>query len=70
MNITQPNLDYEARVAKYVYTLIKLILKKKVLYFLEFKISYLKNSFYQLLRELFIRLIGLTELTNSVGENL
>ena len=32
--------------------------------------SYLKDSSYQLLKELSIRLIGLTELTDSVEENL
>ncbi len=32
--------------------------------------SYLKDSSYQLLEELSLSLIGSTELTNSVGENL
>ncbi len=67
---TQPNLSYEARVAKRAYTLIKPVLEKRVPFFLRLKISYLKDSSYQLLRELSIRLISSMELTNSVGENL
>src|SRR6266542_4181990 len=43
---------------------------RKVPFFLKLKMFYLKNSLYQLLEELSIRLIGSTELTNSVGENL
>jgi len=66
----QPNLGHEVRVAKRAYTLIKPVLERKVPFFPRFKISYLKDSFYQLLRKLSIRLIGLTELTDSVGKNL
>jgi len=55
---------------KRAYTLIKLILERKVLFFPRLKISYLKDSSYQLLEELSIRLIGSTELTDSVGEDL
>ncbi len=67
---TQPNLGHEARVAKRAYTLVKPVLKRKVSFFLRLKMSYLKDSSYQLLEELFIRLIGLTELTDSMGEDL
>ncbi len=70
MDKTWSNLDYEAKVAKQVYTFVKPVLKKKVLYFLRLKMFYLKDSSYQLLEELSIRLIGLMELTNSIGENL
>ncbi len=66
----QPNLGHEVKVAKRAYTLVKPILGRKVLFFPRLKISYLKDSSYQLLEELSIRLIGLTEFTNSVGENL
>ena len=70
INETQPNLGHEARVAKHAYTLIKLVLERKVPFFPRLKMSYLKDNSYQLLVELFIRLIGLTEFTNFVGENL
>src|SRR6266540_7068482 len=70
MDEAQPNLGHEARVAKQAYTLVKPVLKRKVLFFLRLKMSYLKDSSYQLLRKLSIRLIGLTKLTNSVKENL
>ncbi len=70
MNETQPNLGHEARVVKRAYTLIKPVLKRKVSYYLRLKMSYFKDSSYQLLGELSIRLIGLIELTNSVGKNL
>src|SRR6266540_3458128 len=70
MDETQPNLGYEARVAKRAYTLIKPVLRRKVPFFPRLKMSYLKNSSYQLLGELFIRLIGSTELTDSVGKDL
>ena len=66
----QPNLGHEARVTKWTYTLIKPILGRKVPFFLRLKIFYLKDSSYQLIEELSIRLIGLTELINSVRENL
>ena len=66
----QPNLDHEARVVKRIYTLIKPVLERKVPFFPRLKMSYLKDSSYQLLRELSISLIGSTELTDSVGENL
>ena len=67
---TRPNLGHEVRVAKRAYTLIKPVLGRKVPYFPRLKMSYLKDSSYQLLEELSIRLISSTELTNSVGENL
>src|SRR6266498_4919237 len=70
MDETQPNLGHEARVVKRAYTLVKPVLGRKVLFFPRLKMSYLKDSSYQLLRELSIRLIGSTELTNSVGKNL
>src|SRR6266498_297258 len=70
MDETQPNLDHEARVAKRAYTLIKPVLGRKVPFFPRLKISYLKDSSYQLLGELSLSLIGSTELTDSVGENL
>src|SRR6266498_302972 len=66
----QPNLGHKARVAKRAYTLVKPVLEIKVPFFLRLKMSYLKNSSYQLLGELSISLIGSTELTESVGENL
>src|SRR6266542_1539104 len=66
----QLNLGHKVRVAKQAYTLVKPILRRKVPFFLRLKMSYLKDSSYQLLRELFIRLIGSTELTDSVGKNL
>ena len=67
---TKPNLGHEARVMKRAYTLIKPILKRKISYFLRLKMFYLKDSSYQLLEELSIKLIGSTELINSVKENL
>src|SRR6266498_2385784 len=70
MDETQPNLGHEARVAKRAYTLVKPVLGRKVLFFPRLKMSYLKDSSYQLLEELSISLIGSTELTDSVGENL
>ncbi len=70
MDKTQPNLGHEARVAKRAYTLVKPVLRRKVLFFSRLKMSYLKDSSYQLLGELSIRLIGSTELTDSVRENL
>src|SRR6266508_3152462 len=66
----QPNLGHEARVTKRAYTLVKPILGRKVPFFSRLKMSYLKDSSYQLLGELSISLIGLTELTDSVEENL
>src|SRR6266508_4609154 len=69
MDEIQPNLDHEVRVAKRAYTLVKPVLGRKVSFFPRFKISYLKDSFYQLLGELSIRLIGSIELTDSVEEN-
>ena len=66
----QPNLSHEARIAKHVYTLVKPVMGRKVPFFPRFKISYLKDSSFQLIGELSIRLIGSTELTNSVRENL
>ncbi len=70
MDEAQSNLGHETRVAKCAYTLVKLVLERKVPFFLRLKMSYLKDSSYQLLGELSIRLISSTELTNSVGENL
>jgi len=70
MDEARPNLGHEVRVAKRAYTLVKPILGRKVSFFPRLKISYLKDSSYQLLKELFIRLIGSTELTDSVGEDL
>src|SRR6266542_3518444 len=70
MDETQSNLGYEARVVKRVYTLVKPVLGRKVPFFSRLKMSYLKDSSYQLLEELSIRLIGSTELTDSVEENL
>ncbi len=70
MDEAQLNLGHEARVAKWAYTLIKPVLGRKVSFFLRLKMSYLKDSSYQLLEKLSIRLIGSTELTNSVRENL
>ena len=67
---TQPNLGHEARVAKRAYTLVKPVLGRKVPFFPRLKMSYLKDSSYQLLGELSISLIGSTKLTDSVGENL
>src|SRR6266498_5168775 len=66
----QLNLDHEARVAKRAYTLIKPVIERKVPFFSRLKMSYLKDSSYQLLGELSLRLIGSTELTDSVGEDL
>ncbi len=70
MDEIQPNLGHEARVVKRAYTLVKPVLGRKVSFFPRLKMSYLKDSSYQLLRELSISLIGSTELTDSVGENL
>ena len=70
INEAQPNLSYKARVAKCTYTLVKPVLGRKVPFFPRLKMSYLKDSSYQLLEELSIRLIGLMELTDSVKENL
>src|SRR6266540_6393946 len=70
MDEVQPNLGHEARVAKQAYTLVKPVLGRKVPFFSRLKMFYLKDSSYQLLGELSIRLIGLTELTNTMGENL
>ena len=70
MNETQPNLGYEVRVAKQVYTLIKSVMRNKVSFFPKLKISYLKNNSFQLIGKMSIRLMGLTELTNSIGKNL
>src|SRR6266542_3143097 len=70
MDEAQLNLGHEVRVAKRAYTLVKSVLGRKVPFFPRHKISYLKDSSYQLLGELSIGLIGLTELTDSVGENL
>src|SRR6266498_1938437 len=70
MDEAQPNLGYEARVAKRAYTLVKPVLGRKIPFFSRLKMSYLKDSSYQLLEELSIRLIGSTELTDSVGEDL
>src|SRR6266511_3906464 len=70
MDEAQPNLGHEARVAKRAYTLVKPVLGRKVPFFPRLKMSYLKDSSYQLLGELSIRLIGSTELTDSVGKDL
>src|SRR6266511_3506611 len=70
MDEAQPNLGHEARVAKRAYTLIKPVLGRKVPFFPRLKMSYLKDSSYQLLGELSLRLIGSTELTDSVEEDL
>src|SRR6266511_5767653 len=70
MDEAQPNLGHEARVAKRAYTFVKPVLGRKVLFFPRLKISYLKDSSFQLLGELSLRLIGSTVLTNSVGEDL
>ncbi len=70
MDEAQPNLGHEARVAKRAYTLVKPVLERKVPFFPRLKMSYLKDSSYQLLEELSIRLIGSTELTDSVEEDL
>ncbi len=70
MDETQPNLGHEARVAKRAYILIKPVVRRKVPFFSRLKMSYLKDSFYQLLEKLSIRLIGSTKLTNAVRKNL
>src|SRR6266542_3715185 len=70
MDETQPNLGHEARVAKRAYTLVKPVLGRKVPFFPRLKMSYLKNSSYQLLEELSISLISSMELTDSVREGL
>ena len=64
------NLGHKVKVTKRAYTLVKPLLGRKVPFFFRLKMSYLKDNSYQLLVELFIRLIGLTEFTNFVGENL
>src|SRR6266542_6171032 len=66
----QLNLDHEARVAKRAYTLIKPVIGRRVPFLPRLKMSYLKDSSYQLLGELSLKLIGSTELTDSVGEEL
>ena len=66
----QLNLGHKARVTKQAYTLVKPVLGRRVPFFPRLKMSYLKDSSYQLLEELSIKLIGSIELTNSVGENL
>src|SRR6266542_1576130 len=70
MDEIQLNLGHEARVVKRAYTLVKPVLGRKVPFFPRLKMSYLKDSSYQLLGELSISLIGSTELTDSVKENL
>ncbi len=70
MDEAQPNLGHEVRVTKRAYTLVKPVLERKVLFFPKLKMSYFKDSSYQLLEELSIRLIGLTELTDSVRKDL
>ena len=70
MDEVQSNLDHEARVTKRAYTLVKPVLERKVPFFPKLKMSYLKDSSYQLLGELSIRLIGSIELINSVKEDL
>src|SRR6266498_5955845 len=70
MDETQLNLGHEARVVKRAYTLVKPVLGRKISFFPRLKMSYLKNSSYQLLEKLSIRLIGSMELTNSVKEDL
>src|SRR6266540_2799759 len=66
----QQNLGIEPRVAKRPNTLIKPVLGRKVPFFPRLKMSYLKDSSYQLLGELSLRLIGSMELTDSMGEDL
>src|SRR6266540_791940 len=70
MDETQLNLGHEVRVAKKAYTLVKPVLGRKVPFFSRLKMSYFKDSPYQLLGELSIGLVGSTELTDSVGKNL
>ncbi len=70
MDEAQPNLGHKARVAKHAYALVKPVLGRKIPFFPKLKMSYLKDSFFQLIGKLSIRLIGSTELTNSVRENL
>jgi len=70
MNETHSNLDDKIRVIKQAYTLVKLVFKSKIPYFLRLKIFYLKDSLYQLLEELSIKLIDLTELTIFMRKNL
>ncbi len=70
LNKTKLNLDHKARVVKQVYILVKPVLKRKILYFLKLKISYLKDSSYQFLGKLFIKLICLIKLTNFMGKIL
>ncbi len=41
---TQLNLSYKARIAKRTYIFIKPVLRKKILFFPNLKISYLKDS--------------------------
>ena len=66
----QPNLGHKVRVAKRAYILVKPVLRRKVPFFPRLKMSYLKDSSYQLLEELSLSLIGLTELTDSVREDM
>ena len=66
----QSNLEHETRVAKCAYTLVKPVFERKVPFFPKLKMFYLKDSSYQFLEELSIRLIELTEFINSVGKNL
>ncbi len=66
----QLNLGHKARVAKWVYTLIKSVMRNKVSFFPKLKMFYLKNNSFQLIGKMSIRLMGLTKLTNSVGKNL
>src|SRR6266498_118787 len=70
MDEAQLNLSHEARVAKRAYTLVKPVLGRKVSFFPRLKMSYLKDSSYQLLGELSISLIGSTKLIDSVREDL
>ncbi len=70
MDEAQLNLGHKVRVAKRAYTFVKPVLKRKVSFFSRLKMSYFKDSSYQLLGKLSIRLIGSTELTDSVREDL
>jgi len=65
-----PNLGHEVRIAKRAYALIKSVIRNKVSFFPKLKMSYLKNNSFQLIGKMSIRLMGLTELTNSVRKNL
>ena len=66
----QPNLGHKVRVAKWAYTLVQPVIRNRIPFFSRLKMSYLKDSSYALLGELSLRLIGSTELTDSVRENL